>query len=452
MKGRLLKYWDGLRSSFWFLPSIMTGGAAVLAFAVVAVDRARTDDSLEALGRWAYTGGAEGASSILGTIAGSMVTITGVVFSMTLVALSLASSQLGPRLLSNFMRDTTNQVVVGAFVATFVYALLVLRTIRRPDEGAFVPHLAVTLGGLLAIASVGLLIYFIHHISRSMQADVIVARVGGELIDRIDQLFPEQLGRGATQIAGGRSRAALPEDFDRQATAVLAGGDGYLQSIDADALLKLATDEDVVLRVQRAPGRYVVADLPLVFVWPGERMNERLAERVRSAFVLGGARVPGQDIEFVVNQLVEIALRALSPSLNDPFTAIRCVDRMGSALARLAQRDMPSPYRYDSEHRLRVVAPAVTFPAMLDAAFSQIRQNARSSAAVTIHLLDTIAVIAEFASRAEDRTALRDHTDRIIRGAREALSEEADRRVVEDRYVAANRRLSVRAADGVEAE
>ena len=177
MRAQLLKYWDRIRSSFWFLPSLMACGAVALALATVALDGSVTDDWLQTLA-WVYTGGAEGASAVLETIAGSMITIAGVVFSLTLVALSLASSQFGPRLLRNFMRDTANQVVLGTFVATFLYCLLVLRTIRRADEVAFVPHLSVTLGVLFAIASLGVLIYFIHHVSVSIQADEIIARVG----------------------------------------------------------------------------------------------------------------------------------------------------------------------------------------------------------------------------------------------------------------------------------
>ncbi|MBC7706367.1 MAG: DUF2254 domain-containing protein, partial [Rhodoferax sp.] len=173
MKTQPYKFWDRLRSSLWFVPATMAFLAVALAVAAVELDKAVADDWLLSLG-WSYSGGAEGASLVLGTVAGSMIAIAGAVFSMTLVALSLASSQLGPRLLRNFMRDTVNQVVLGTFVATFVYCLLVLRTIRRADEVAFVPHLSVTIGVLLAIVSVGVLIYFIHHISVSIQADQVV--------------------------------------------------------------------------------------------------------------------------------------------------------------------------------------------------------------------------------------------------------------------------------------
>jgi len=402
---------------------------------MVAVDRAKSDEWLDALG-FAYTGGAEGASTVLGTIAGSMITIAGVVFSMTLVALSLASSQLGPRLLRNFMRDTTNQVVLGTFVATFLYCLLVLRTIRRPEENVFVPHLAVTLGVLLAVASVGVLIYFIHHISLSIQADHIVARVGKEPIGGIDGIFPEHLDPVATSEATAPRDSGLPADFDREARPIRAARDGYVQSIDIGRLQKLATTEDLVFRVERGPGTYVVEDRPLVHIWPAVRVTSRLADRVNAAFVIGSSRTPGQDIAFAVDQLVEIAVRALSPGVNDPFTAVRCVDRLGSALSRIAQREMRSTYHYDEHNRLRVFNPVVSFSDVLDTAFNQIRQNGAANAAVTIRLLDTLAVVASFAERPDDLEGLRRHADMIARGAREGLPEEEDRRIANQRYAA----------------
>ena len=429
MKSLLYLYWDRIRSSFWFLPSLMAVAAIGLSFATVAVDEALTDKWLKALG-WAYSGGAEGASAVLGTIAGSMITIAGVVFSLTLVALSLASSQFGPRLMRNFMRDTSNQVVLGTFVSTFLYCLLVLRTVRRPDETAFVPHLSVTLGVFFAIASLGVLIYFIHHVSVSIQADEIVARVGTELVQEIDRLFPEQIGQGGPKPAN----ISLPEAFEQQARAVGAASDGYLQIVDSEALMKLATDADAVIRVERRPGNYIVAGSPLVSVWPADRFSEKLANQVNTAFALGSKRTPAQDVEFTVNQLVEVATRALSPGVNDPFTAITCVDRLGSALCHLAQREIPSPYRVDEKGQLRVVAPLITFRGIADAAFNQIRQYSRSSAAVAICLLDTIAAIAASVRRPEDRAALLRHATMIARGAREGLPEEEDRREVEDRY------------------
>ena len=438
MRAQLLKSWDRIRSGFWFLPSLMACGAVALALATVSLDGSVDGDWVRTLS-WVYTGGAEGASAVLQTIAGSMITIAGVVFSLTLVALSLASSQFGPRLLRNFMRDTTNQLVLGTFVATFLYCLLVMRTIRRTDEIAFVPHLSVTLGVLFALASLGVLIYFIHHVSVSIQADEIIARVGAELLDGIDRLFPKQIGEA--EPAPGTDAARLPAAFDREARVVESTGDGYLQIVDADGLMARAAEADAILRVERRPGQYVIQGSPLVSVWPGERVTDEFAAQVNSAFVLGNQRTDAQDIEFAVHQLVEIAARALSPGVNDPFTAITCVDRLGSALCRLARRDLPSPCRYDEHKRLRIVAPRVTFTGILDAAFNQIRQYSRSSAAVAIQLLDTISAIAAAAHRPEDRNALRRHADMIARGAREGLPEAGDRQAVEERYEASLRAL-----------
>ena len=419
----------------------MAIGAMVLAFATVALETPVTEWLSHNWGL-TFTGGAEGASSLLGAIAGSMITIAGVVFSMTLIALSLASSQLGPRLLRKFMRDTTTQVVLGTFIATFLYCLLVLRSIRRAEEILFVPHLSVTIGVLLAVVSVGVLIYFIHHVSVSIQANEIVARVGKELIEGVELVFPERIGRGALRNPTETPDADFLDRFDREARPIGSTGDGYLQFVDGEALMALAIQEDVVIRMERRPGDYVVATRPLALVWPGNKVTDQLMDRVNSAFALGNQRMSGQDIEFAVNELVEIAIRALSPGFNDPFTAMTCVDRLGSALCRLAERDTPSPYRYDAQDQLRVITRIFTFPAVTDAAFNQIREYGRSSAAVTIRLLETIAEVAESVHRAEDRVALLRHAKMIARGADDGLPEEEDRQEVEQRFQSASRLLS----------
>jgi uncharacterized membrane protein len=436
MKTLLLKYWDRLRSSFWFVPVGMACLAAALAASAVGLDKAVAGDLLQRIG-WSYSGGAEGASLLLGTVAGSMIAIAGTVFSMTLVALSLASSQLGPRLLRNFMRDTVNQVVLGTFVATFVYCLLVLRTIRRVDEGAFVPHLSVSIGVLLAVVSVGVLIYFIHHISVSIQADQVVARVSNELDDGIDGLFPGDLGNPASIASRESSEDALPLAFAREARPVGALEDGYLQMIDTDALMDLACQEDLLLRLERRPGHYLVKGQAMVRVWPGDRVTQALAGKLNAAFALGSQRTATQDVEFSLQQLVEIAVRALSPGINDPFTAIACVDRLGSALCRLARRDMPPVRRFDPHGRLRLVAPGSSFVGIMDLAFNQIRQGARSNPAVAIRMLDSIVQIAGHVQRPRDAVCTQRHANMIVRGAREAVPEAEDLLAVEARFAAA---------------
>ncbi len=440
MKALLLKHWDLLRTSFWFVPAVMACLASALAFSTVDADKAIAEGRLPRLA-WIYSGGAEGASLLLGTVAGSMIAIAGTVFSMTLVALSLASSQLGPRLLRNFMRDTANQVVLGTFVATFVYCLLVLRTIRRADEAAFVPHLSVSIGVLLAMVSIGVLIYFIHHVSVSIQADEVVARVGKELDDGIDRLYPGHLGKPASEISQTLNASDLPAAFESEARAVAAAEDGYLQVIDADALMAMASQDDLLVRLERRPGHYLVKGRAIAMVWPADRVTQTLVDKMNAAFVLGNQRTAAQDAEFSVLQLVEIAVRALSPGINDPFTAIACVDRLGSGLCRLVQRDMPSAARFDSDGRLRLVAQGSSFSGIVDTAFNQIRQNARSNPAVAIRMLEAIAQIAGHVRNAPDAACLQRHAGMIVKGAREAVQEPEDLLAVEAAFTAATQAL-----------
>jgi uncharacterized membrane protein len=430
---RLGNVWDGLRSSFWFVPAIMTGLAATLSFAMIAIDRTLSAETVRATGgySWLYTGGSEGARTLLSTVAGSIVTVVGVTFSVTVVSLQLASSQFGPRLLRNFMRDRGNQSVLGTLVATFMYCLLVLRTVRGEEsveDASFVPHLAVTLAVLLAAACVTALIYFIHHVSASIQAENVVASVSRELHGTIDRLFPERVGGLAPDATPPPAHEPVGDGCP-----VIAAETGYVQMIDGDALLAVTSDHDVVVRVLARPGRFVAAGTALALVSPAEGCAA-VARDIRNAFVLGPQRTPFQDVEFGITQLVDIAVRALSPSINDPRTATACVDWLGAALLRLGERERPSPYRCDDEGRLRVIADPVTVTGVVDATFNDIRQNARSSAAVTIRLLETIDAVGAHTSDAEMRSALLRQAVMIERGSRDGLAEPGDRHDVDERF------------------
>jgi uncharacterized membrane protein len=331
-------------------------------------------------------------------------------------ALRLSVTSFGPRLLRNFVRDTGNQVVLGTFIATFVYCLLVLRTVRGSDSAQFVPAIAITGALVLAMASLGVLIYFIHHVAASIQVTHLITVVSHDLLHTIDRLFPEKLGHGGPEPRAWR-KTCLPERFEREARPVSAARSGYLQAIDSEDLMRLATEHDLILRVTPRPGYFVIQGSALAAAWPGERVDERLAEKIHDAFIVGAERTLTQDVEFAVDQLVEVAVRALSPGVNDPFTAMTCVDRLGEALCQSAERTLPSPSRYDADGRLRVVVHPTTFTGVTDAAFNQIRQYGRGSAAVTIRLLEAIAGVAARASGEEDRAALLQQARMIKRGS-----------------------------------
>jgi len=433
MKGRVFAVWDALRTSFWFVPALMVLASIALAYLLTSLDARLQPTELAGLG-WIYTGSAEGARSMLSTIAGSMLTVAGLSFSITIAALTLASSQFGPRLLRNFMRDTGNQVVLGTFIAGYIYCLLVLRTVRGGENNAFVPQLSVTVGVGMALAGVAVLIYFIHHIAQSIQAAHLIARVGEDLDEAIDHLFPERIGHVEPEGKGPAADARLPLGFDHDARPVPAGAGGYLQTVDDDQLMATATDEDVVVRLVHRPGDWVIQGSTLAEVWPAGHAGSNLVARINDVFVLGMQRTEAQDVEFPVRQLVEIAVRALSPGINDPHTAMMCIDRLGASLCRLGDRTFPSPYRYDDAGQLRVIARPVTWAGIVDMAFNEIRQYGRSSAAVTLRLLETIARTAERVTDAEGRAALLRQAMMIERGSHAGLPEEQDRQDVYERY------------------
>lgn len=426
---RVRNWWDTLTSTLWFVPALMTAASIGLAGGVVALDRAKGVDV-----RWffLYSGGPEGARSVLSTIAGSMITVAGVAFSVTMVALSLASSQLGPRLLRNFMKDRGNQVVLGTFIATFVYCLLVLRTVS--ETGAqFVPHFGVTVGLGLALASLVVLIYFIHHVALTLQADYIIGVVARELDHAIVHMYPGGLGEDAPPERIPEMKERDRELRRQRPAPVCLAASGYVHALDVDLLMKLATKHDLVVRILSRPGRYVHDGTPVAEAWPAANVDDAVQKKMRSGFMLGLTRTSQQDVEFAINQLVEVAVRALSPGVNDPFTAITCIDRLSTALLHLMRLDFPSRFRVDGEGALRVIADRPDFAGVTDAAFHQIRQSGANMPAVAIRLLESLSFLLEHATTDQHRRALERHVQLVRRAGMRESDERSDREDMEER-------------------
>jgi uncharacterized membrane protein len=425
---KLVKVWDALHTSYWFLPGILAISSIILAVVTLTLDRIIDFDDWD----WMYAGGPEGSRAVLSAIASSMVSVTATSFSITIVAMQLASSTFGPRLLRNFMKDTGNQIVLGVFIGTFIYSLLVLRAIYNEDFDLFVPHLSVTVGIALAILSIGVLIYFIHHASTIIQASHVLQSVSDDLDKAIDRLFPEKIGVNPQEDQPHRED--IPPDFPLQAYPIKTKKNGYLQAINDEKLMEIARQYDLLVLVKFRPGKFVVKGSELVMVWPGIRVNNKLKQQLQQIFIIGRERTEQQDIEFPIQQLVEIALRAISPGINDPFTAIRCIDRLSAGLCYLVQRQFPSPYRYDYDNQLRVMVPSLDFEGIVGQAFNQIRQYGKSDAAVTIRLLEAIALVASHTQNPQHREVLRRHADMIERGSHEGLPESQDRKDVHTKY------------------
>jgi len=286
---------------------------------------------------------------------------------------------------------------------------------------------------VLAAASIGVLVFFIHHVSLSIQAPILVANVGGELLRALDRVLPEKLGEGGAPADAQPDVPPCPGE----AAPVCGKRGGYLQAIDADGLMELAAKHDLRIWLARRPGEFVVSELPLMHAHPRDRITDEIREALSGAFILGPQRTPEHDVEFNVHQLVEIAVRALSPGINDPFTAINCIDWLGQALCKLCGRRFPSPLRYDDENRLRVVAKTTDFAGVVDAAFNQIRQYGAGSVAVTLRLLECIAQVAACARTDEQRAALMRHARMIAQPDEESFSQRGDRADLRDRVAAA---------------
>jgi len=425
---KLKLLWSNLRSSLWFLPSLIVAASVLLAVALIETDSSGSDRWLAQWPRL-FGAGAAGARGMLSTIAGSMMSVVGVTFSMTLVALAMASSQYTSRILRNFMSSRLTQAVLGIFAGIFTYCLIVLRTIRGGDEGAFVPSLAVFFGFVLAVGGVGVLIFFIHHVASSIQASSIIASVAHETIQAIDQLFPTHLGHGP-----GDTEDDLTPDplIERKWRAVPARESGYIQSVDNTALLRLAREQKTVVRMDYGIGEFVVENTALVSVALENPPSPEMIAALQATFGISRHRTVEQDAAFGIRQLVDVTLKALSPGINDTTTAVTCVDYLTTILARLAPQQIPASLRYE-DGELRVIAIGPSFQSLLSDAFDQIRESAKGNVAVMLRMLAALQTIASLTASPCRRKTLREQVECIAELAERTIESPHDRARFESR-------------------
>ena len=426
MQPRLLKFIDDIRSSYWFVPTLMAAAALLLGASILFIDAEIGSDWLDGLS-WYQSNKPDGAQEVLSTIAGSAITVAGVVFSITIVAVSFAASQYGPRLLTNFMSDRGNQVTLGTFIATFLYCLVVLRTIRGGDEGDFVPDLAILIALLLALCSIGVLIYFIHHVTSSIHVNSVVAGIGRQLIEMLATRYPEFLGRGP-EPAFATGADLVPPPF-RPGTARGSSGvvrirscaTGYIEAMDDDRLMSLACRARLVIKLHYQPGDYIHEGRCFAEAWPREQVTDELTEEIQGIFAVSSRRTPLQDTRFLVDELVEVGTRALSPGVNDPFTAKTCLDWIGAALSEAARRKLPSPYRLDGQQTLRVIACPLQFRDYVARALGAFRQYLASDRNACLHALETIGRVADACMSSCQLEVLAAEVEALSDAAREAL-------------------------------
>ena len=425
MRNTALVLYGKLRDSFWFIPALLALVAFLAALTSLWIDHDLGSDWSSDLMWIFWAGTASGGRSVMSVISTSMMTVVSIVYSLTITTLSQTSAHYGPRVLRNFTSDRGNQFVLGAFIATFVFCLTVLRSISSEDGHHFVPFISVNIGVLLGLASLGVLIYYIHHIAQAIQAENLIAGIGRDFEKAVPHLFPKDVGVPR--------QAGLPADDARWHSAypLCSTRSGYLIGLDVAKLISLAVQYDVVVRVEKRPGDFVPQGGALLRIYPVENVTAETAAGFRPCYSWGLHRTPDQDILYSIQQMVEIATHALSPGINEPFTAITCLDWLGASLRRVSVQTPPSILRADDDGRLRAIIPHTSFSQMVSASFDQVRLYGCGNPVIVRHLLATIAGLANNLQRHEDFDCLLDYIQLVAADAGAALRDQRDRQDVE---------------------
>jgi uncharacterized membrane protein len=413
-------FWNQLTSTFWFVPSLIIVGTIAIAIISIYIDGI-VEISHRGIGRYLFIDSADSARSILTTISGAMIGVAGTVFSITLVALTLASSQFGPRLIKNFMYDRLNQVVLGSYVATYIYCLIVLNTIKENGDMDFLPSISILLSLFASLSNIILLIVFIHHIATTIQADKVISDISESLNKNLNVLFPEKIGEEHGEDHEPKEQE-IKESYSNK-TKIKAPKSGYLQYINNDSLLQKVNDMSGLIELHYRPGDYIVYSVEAATIFTNEELSDEQINFFTNQIIISETRNKYQDAEHSIHQMVEIAVRALSPGVNDPYTAISCIDNLTSTMCYLTTVKFPSKYRYNEDGDLRVIADALTYEGMLDAAFNQIRQFASGSPSVVIRLLEALITIHEFTHRPYYKRAVKIHAKMVLNMASDSFDE-----------------------------
>lgn len=432
MHSKIITYLLDLRSSYWFIPAIMSLMSIALSVIAISID-SRLSGSPPPGWEWLFENQPDGARAVLSTIAGSMITVAGVVFSITLVTVSSAASRFGPRLLTNFMRDQTNQITLGTFIATFLYCLLILRAVQSAPPGAsdaeaayFVPHIALLIGIGFALCSIAVLIRFIHHVPQTIHISLVTAKIGRELLARVSQRFPENFGQGGeTEAAQNNEIDDVPKSLQhpvaKNVVTIEALSAGFIRVVLDKTLLEFAKERNLVMRLGKQPGDFVLPGETLISLPIGTQLDDDDTKRLRSAFGLGPKRTPDQDIRFLVQELVEIASRALSPGVNDPITAISSLNWLSAALIEHSNKDDPSALRHDDQGHTRIVTPQFGFADLLEQSFGSLRAYVATDPTATAEALELLERIAK-SSNAPNRKALESEKMKLLASAKAAMT------------------------------
>ena len=397
LSAKLLQLYRHLLTSYWLIPAAFLLASMCLAMITIGVDQ-HFDTGLSLGGFDLRPVEVDTARVLLSMIAGSIIGVAGVVFSITMVAVSFASGTFGPRLIGNLMRDRGSQVSLGFFIGTFIYSLIVLRFVRGNDHQvsesmpglAFIPHLSIATSIGLAVCCMGVLIYFIHHVPETINIERIIANLGRALKAGIESRFPEQSGTGAV-LRTETERWTDNADQD-DAQELVLDTNGYIQALDVGTLVELAKKHNMHIEILRRPGAFVASGRPVLSIWSDGPLNENVSSALKMCFATGISPTVNQNIEFIADQLVEIIARALSPGVNDPFTAITCVNWLQVGILHFAAHENLNDSFNQSD---RVYSKPFLFKDFVTAVFTKAMPYIVTDQNVTKHTHKVLRSIAD---------------------------------------------------------
>jgi uncharacterized membrane protein len=377
--------WDRIRSGVWQLPVAMMLAGVLLFQAMVWLDSVLGEDDLLRV-LWAHSGTGDDARNLLSVLVSAMMTMATLVFSMTIVSLSVAASQFGSRLVRSYVRDTKSKVTLGIFAMTIIYLLLALRVVSGEMPAAAVPHVTVTLGLVLSVICVMAMVVLLHMVAHAIVVDEVIRRVGADLEESI-----RSMPRKAEGVAA--PAPSPPEAFPGSKHPLLAASEGYIEAVRYERLAKIGQERNVFVSLMLMAGDFVAK---------GDRMGtfhvagaaggvDELGSELAACVLIGKERTPVQDLAFSIRHLVDVALRALSPAINDANTARVVIDRLRGALTRLFQRQLPAGRYADEKGIVRVVARRHTYVDHIAHALDPIRHSATSQPVVVVTLLESLA-------------------------------------------------------------
>jgi uncharacterized membrane protein len=419
---------EALRTNLWVVPTVMVA-IVVACFALTSgVDRDAASGRLS-LPPWVSSGSADATRQILIAIAATVITVAGVLFSITILVLQLASQQFGPRVLRNFIRDWGTQISLGAYVGTFVYSVLALASVADPPQ-LLVPHVSATVAIVLTLVDLGVLIYYIDHVATSIQLTTVVSGIAGDFRSTLENVQVD--ARRLQEVAGGGNVATSPAlpDFTGR---IASDASGFLQAIGHGRLVEIATSSEAIIRLLHRPGHFVVEGQLLAVVAPASAASV-VTTALTESHIVGPNRTLTQDPGFAIDQLVEVAIRALSPAVNDTFTALNCIDWLGDCLCRACAEPLPSGLYHDTLGQVRLIEPALTVERLIKGACDKIRQAGRGMPAVFIRQLENLQKVSYAARTRSQRDMILHHAEMILRASDESVLEGADRRDVRAAY------------------